>query len=170
MSTRDAIFDATHALVVQHRTLPSLDAVAAAAGLSKGGLIHHVRTRAALVEGLVEREIERVDRAMTAAAGRGEAARTWLLLSAPEGDSLELYRCLDVLVTALAGGSGSLPERLASAMARWDALLLAELGDLDRALLVRVVGDGLLLNAVNGTPLDPEQRQRLTSLVLAPQR
>ena len=42
-------------------------------------------------------------------------------------------------------------------LVHWDELLAGELGDADRALVVRLVGDGLLLNAISGTPLAQER-------------
>jgi AcrR family transcriptional regulator len=152
MSTREVILDAVCRLVSQRHVLPSLDAVAAEAGVSKGGLIHHFPTRAALLEAVVGRELDRVDVALTEAADRGSAARTWLELALPDTELIEVYRAMDIVLKALSSGSSTLPEVVAVRVARWDDLLAAELGDANQALVVRLVGDGLLLNAVSGTP------------------
>ena len=144
-------------LVIQRRALPSLDAVAAEAGLSKGGLIHHFRSRAALLDGLVERELDRVDAALTKAADRGGAARMWLELASPNTQVIEVYRAMDVVLKALSSGGSTLPKAVAVRLVHWDELLARELGDADRALVVRLVGDGLLLNAISGTPLAQER-------------
>ena len=57
-STRDRLLDAAEALLVEAgpRGL-TLDAVAAAARVSKGGLLYHFRSKDALVEGLVMHKI-----------------------------------------------------------------------------------------------------------------
>lgn len=157
VSTRDEILDAVCRLVIQRRALPSLDAVAAEAGLSKGGLIHHFRSRAALLDGLVERELDRVDAALTKAADRGSAARMWLELASPNTQVIEVYRAMDVVLKALSSGESTLPKAVAVRLVHWDELLAGELGDADQALVVRLVGDGLLLNAISGTPLAQER-------------
>jgi AcrR family transcriptional regulator len=157
MSTREVILDAVRRLVSQRHVLPSLDAVAAEAGVSKGGLIHHFPSRAALLEAVVGRELDRVDVAMIEAADRGSAARTWLELALPDTELIEVYRAMDIVLKALSSGSSTLPEVVAVRVAHWDDLLAAELGDANQALVVRLVGDGLLLNAVSGTPPAPER-------------
>lgn len=162
MSTRDGILDAVCRLVSQRHALPSLDAVAAEAGVSKGGLIHHFRSRAALLDGVVNRELDRVDAAMTEAADRGSAARTWLRLALADAQLIEVYRAMDIVLKALSSGESTLPAVVAARLAHWDDLLAAELGDANQALVVRLVGDGLLLNAVCGTP---PASQRVAALV-----
>ena len=58
-SSYDIIIDAAEAVVIadgaSHMTL---DAVAAKAGVSKGGLLHHFPTKVALLEAMVKRQIE----------------------------------------------------------------------------------------------------------------
>ncbi len=57
---RDALFDAAEAVVARQGFANlTLDAVAAEAGMSKGGLLHHFRTKDRLIEGLVTRTAER---------------------------------------------------------------------------------------------------------------
>ncbi|MCX2947889.1 hypothetical protein [Lentzea sp. NEAU-D7] len=51
-----------------------------------------------------------------------------------------------------ATGDLDLPAEVREATRRWDRLLEAELGDLARAHVVRLVGDGLLLNALTTQP------------------
>jgi AcrR family transcriptional regulator len=58
-SLRDALLDAAEAVVGRQGIANlTLDAVAAQAGVSKGGLLHHFRTKDRLVEGLVTRAAE----------------------------------------------------------------------------------------------------------------
>ena len=47
----------------------TLDAVAAEAGVSKGGILYHFATKRALVDGLIERWIDDFDRRLEAADG-----------------------------------------------------------------------------------------------------
>src|SRR5262245_2150654 len=56
---RDRLLDAAEAVVVRQGIANlTLDAVAAEAGLSKGGLLHHFPTKDKLVEGMVVRSAE----------------------------------------------------------------------------------------------------------------
>jgi len=58
-SLRDALLDAAEAVVARQGIANlTLDAVAAQAGMSKGGLLHHFRTKDRLIEGLVTRAAE----------------------------------------------------------------------------------------------------------------
>ncbi|MBM3715418.1 MAG: helix-turn-helix transcriptional regulator, partial [Actinobacteria bacterium] len=78
---RDAILATARELILISGVVPSLNAVADAAGVSKGGLMHHFPSRAALIAGLAREAIAEMDREMVAAAADGSAARTWLRLS-----------------------------------------------------------------------------------------
>jgi AcrR family transcriptional regulator len=56
---RDALLDAAEAVVARQGVANlTLDAVAAEAGMSKGGLLHHFRTKDRLIEALVTRAAE----------------------------------------------------------------------------------------------------------------
>ena len=59
-----------------------------------------------------------------------------------------------------------LPKAVAVRLVHWDELLAGELEDADQALVVRLVGDGLLLNAISGTPLAQEQVAALVDHLL----
>nr|WP_157169166.1 TetR/AcrR family transcriptional regulator [Streptomyces typhae] len=70
-----------------------LEAVAAEAGVSKGGLLYHFPTRRALVQGVVERLVERFEEVLPGPdAPPGAFARAWLDASipaeAPEGEAV----------------------------------------------------------------------------------
>ncbi len=55
-SARDRVLDAYDTLLIEHGgAAVRLDAVAAAAGVSKGGLLYHFASKEALVTGLLER-------------------------------------------------------------------------------------------------------------------
>lgn len=58
-SSYNAIIDAAGAVVIEHgASHMTLDAVAARAGVSKGGLLHHFPTKVALLEAMIKRMIE----------------------------------------------------------------------------------------------------------------
>ncbi len=97
--TRRRLLDAAESIVAD-RGVPSLtlDAVAAAAGVSKGGLLHHYRSKEALLTAIVARmaeEMRMVFDALLAALppGPGRATRAaiaWALHSPPEREQRDL--------------------------------------------------------------------------------
>lgn len=161
MGVRDRVLDALQDLVLAGDPVPALDAVAAAAGVSKGGLLHHFRDRRALAHGLVHRALAETDLAMAAAAARGAAAETWLRLSAADGPELAATRALlSVLRVSVSGID--LPVEVGESVRRWQAMITADVGDPVRGDLVRLVGDGLFLEALAG---DPPPAARVDALV-----
>ena len=153
------ILDEARRLTLERGVVPSLNAVAEAAGVSKGGLIHHFPTRAALVDGLARQALDEIDRAMVAAAEVGGAASAWLRLSVPSGDGLELFRAMAVAHRALEAPGADTVLAAAEATARWEALIAKEVGD--RRQKVEHTGkDGKELPAlniiINGPPTTPE--------------
>ncbi len=62
--TRNALLVAAERVVTEHGPAFSLDAVAREAGVSKGGLLHHFRSRDALLVALVAAWMERFDEAV----------------------------------------------------------------------------------------------------------
>lgn len=152
MDTRNTILQAARQLTLERGVIPSLDAVAGEARISKGGLIHHFRNRAALVEGLAHEALAEVGARMEEAAKEGRAAQTWLRLSVPDPDKAVLYRAMSVAFRAFEAGGQGVMEEAGRAISHWQDLLAAETGDETRALMIRLVGDGLLMNALSGTP------------------
>ncbi len=150
-TARERILDAAEDLIAAGHVPPSLDAVAAAAGVSKGGLLYHF-DKQSLLHGLVARAVRRADDELTAAAAAGVMAATWLRLSVPGHDERHLYRAMLSLLRLTSRGELDLPPDVDAAAERWRRLLTAELGDPGRARLVHLVGDGLFLAALTGQP------------------
>ncbi len=65
--------DAAEELITAGQVPPALDAVAAAAGVSKGGLLYHF-DKQSLLRALVTRALQRFDERLTAAAADGLGA------------------------------------------------------------------------------------------------
>ena len=139
-------------LAIETGSVPSMDDVAQHAGVSKGGLMHHFRSRAALVEGVALQAIDEMDQALVAAAERGDAVETWLRLSASREEAA-LYRAMVILLTD-PHLTDNLMRRAAEAAEQWERLFAGETGDPVAAAVIRLVGDGMLLNGISGgTPL-----------------
>jgi AcrR family transcriptional regulator len=68
LSSRERILDAAEEVVLKHGAgHMTLDAVAAQAGVSKGGLIYHFPSQRELLQAMVQRFVEHVDDCMTKA-------------------------------------------------------------------------------------------------------
>lgn len=97
--TRERILDAAESVVAERGVAAlSLEAAAAAAGVSKGGLLHHFRSKEALLTALVERMVAEMRAgydAMVAAEPEGPGRHTraciaWALRPSPEQRARDL--------------------------------------------------------------------------------
>ncbi|MCX4821969.1 TetR/AcrR family transcriptional regulator [Streptomyces sp. NBC_01142] len=82
---RDRLLDAVERLLVKGGVdAVRLDAVASEAGVSKGGLLHHFPSKRALVEGVVQRLVERFEAVLPGPdAPAGSYTMAWLDASVP---------------------------------------------------------------------------------------
>lgn len=150
MDRRALILAAARELALERGVIPSLNETAAAAGVSKGGLVHHFPTRAALVHGLAMAALEEVDAAMTSSASHGRAAETWLRMSVPAGKDVAVFRALAIAHRAVEVPGDGVAAASRDAIARWEGLIREEVGDADQARVIRLVGDGLFANVIAG--------------------
>ena len=155
-------------ITVAQGSIPSLNVLAAAAGVSKGGLVHHFPTRAALVDGLARAAIDEVDRVMTAAAADKTASVTWLRLALPDAAETELFRALASAYQSIEDDRTGTLTAAVEAARRWEALIAAEVGDAVTARVIRLIGDGITFNALIGVPVAVDEAaellQRVTQL------
>lgn len=165
------ILDAAEAQLLAHGPAGLvLDVVARRAGVSKGGLLYHFPTKENLVEGLVERMLERFDavQAELAAAdpvARGRWTRAYLASTVtPDGESADRSAQLMAGILATIGDD---PARLAAVRERfraWQARLEDDGIDPTVATLVRLAADGLWLSALLGLPrLDAARSRRVVA-------
>lgn len=162
-AARDKVLDAfVSILISEGERAATMDAVAARAGVSKGGLLYHFASREAMVDGLLERLAE---------MGREDVAR---MRSAPEGAVHYYLRTSDVsdsefntlfiACTRLTQESGQRARgALAELEAAWLEALTDEIGDPARAKVVQLIGDGLYFNATLTAP--EEHGSHLTEIV-----
>lgn len=152
MSNKERILETARRLAVDTGSVPSMDVIASAAGVSKGGFTHHFKTRSALLAGLAEQAIASMDDALNAAVVTGQVVETWLRISMSREEA-DLYRAL--LMSFSDGGvdTTELLRRSAEASGRWERLLAEELGDPVAGSVVRLLGDGLVMNALTGDAL-----------------
>lgn len=140
-----------------------LDAVAADAGVSKGGLLYHFASKEALVAGLCERMLARFDRELEALCSAdperaGAWARAYLTSTVTaEGKPADNSAQLMAGILATLGRDSKHLEVVRGHFARWHERLDADGIDPTTATIVRLAADGLWLSALLGLPrLDDE--------------
>lgn len=160
-SARDRVLDAYETLLIEHGPgSATLDAVAAAAQVSKGGLLYHFGSKDALAAGLL-------DRLRTRSAADADAIRSspdgpvayYVRTSAPGGGVPGGVTRTYLGVLRLADGTEAgqaIRDTLAVVAADALAALHEELHDPVLAWLAQLVGDGLYLRTLTGTPLPPD--------------
>lgn len=168
--TRTAIVQATFDLTLANGAVPSLDAVVREAGVSKGGLLHHFPTRVALLRGLAQWQGEKSIAWFDDLCDQGTAVDAWLAASTPKSEEMNeifvLFTCQQALRAA--GETGD--SDYGAFVAHVDRRIAAELVGPDveqRALMIRLVGDGLFFESLLGVSLPDDSRRALSSRLAA---
>lgn len=146
-ATRGRILDAfARLLVEQGERAATLDAVAATAGVSKGGLLYHFGSKAALVDGLLERMVELVHADVATMRQAPEGAVAYLI-----GTSAIYDTPIDLdYLAATRLSEGPFPQARVALTRAHEAWLAATVEAVDDPVLARaivLVSDGLYLEA-----------------------
>ncbi len=148
----------------------TLEAVADRAGVSKGGLLYHFSSKAALYLGLLEQVRDTVAAEMSGRAAAGDAARAFLEYAAPEDPDEPGF--FTSLMAAVRTGEDADPQALAvlaESFQAWEQPLRDSVADPVQAEIIRLVGNGLYLSAVAGLPQpDPGLLAAVFDRLLAP--
>jgi AcrR family transcriptional regulator len=161
--TRDRLLDAAARLLIRDPSKLTLDAVAAEAGTSKGGLLYHFSSKAQLLDAVVDRwEASFQEQIDAAADGEpGGWVRAYADVSAQDYES-DHAREVDSGILAVLTQH---PERLESVRTRyeaWQQRVLEDGVDPVDATIVRLAADGLWLTELLGlAPLRGELRERV---------
>jgi AcrR family transcriptional regulator len=150
-STKERIVDAAEEVVLRDGVAKlTLEAAAAEAGLSKGGVLYHFPTRDALVAGMVEKIIrefdEDIDQRLDGDTAPGSFTRAYIGATmtpnspAPEGEDR-----LGAAVIAAAAAQPALLVPLRQAADRWQQRLEEDGIDPTVATVLRLACDGLWL-------------------------
>lgn len=158
-SSREHILDTFEQVLLEDGSgSATLDAVAERAGVSKGGLMYHFPSKAALLGGLVERVMARVEEVVVSASSEPAALIRWYLTyDTGTPDELALWRSLLAAIHAV-------DEGLSHAITEAFVHFTRPLRVLDPyvAEQVRLIGDGLYFNALIGGPQpSPEHLERI---------
>jgi AcrR family transcriptional regulator len=148
-SSRDRILDAYEdVLAVEGERYATLDAVAAKAGVSKGGLLYHFPSKDRLADALCDRLLvlaaEDVKAMQTAPEG---PARYYIRTSHYAHTSLD--RALVAVSRLQQAGDNHARTVIETISADWLNALHDALGDLDVARAVKLIGDGLYYSALH---------------------
>ncbi|CAM3675495.1 TetR/AcrR family transcriptional regulator [Nocardiopsis rhodophaea] len=169
--TRDRILDALQDILIEEgNSAVTLEAVAAAAGVSKGGLLYHFPSKAALMTGLVKRLADRAqDEFREATESEEGVVRTFLRTSIPESrEEAELYWSIIAALRSKEDMSEESERLVRQLFDEWSRLLHEEVGDPVLAETIRLVGDGLYLSSIAGLSLpDTQVLTQLTDRLIA---
>lgn len=140
----------------------TLDAVAAEAGVSKGGLLYHFASKRALVDGLLERWLDDFE----AEFGAGRIAVAYVRACDLAGAGPQKTASEFGLLAALIEEPHVL-EVVRDRYAAWMERMLADAADPDDAWLVRLAADGLWYSDLLGVaaPTGDDRRRLIERLV-----
>ena len=161
--TRERILGALRGMLARGGTTSvTLEAIAAEAGVSKGGLLYHFPSKSAMYLGLLQSVRDSVVTDMAAATARSGAARGFLEYSEPTADDeADFFTSLIAAVrtgqNADAGEQdGQAAALLVDIFRAWEEPMRAAVGDPVQAETIRLVGFGLYFSALTGLPpVDP---------------
>lgn len=167
------VLDAAETVLIERSAAAfTLDAVAAQARVSKGGLMYHFPSKEALLTALVARAVAAVDEALSAAAAStipGAFTRAYLDITIPAASSTPDAAGRDSLVAALAAAIALDPQLLTplrEAYRGWQERLENDGLDPAAATTVRLAVDGWWLSALlDLPPLDPDIHRRTRTLL-----
>ncbi|WP_040685694.1 TetR/AcrR family transcriptional regulator [Nocardia vinacea] len=176
-NTRDRILDALETLLLEKgMSQVTLENVAATAGVSKGGLLYHFKSKDALLAGLVRRLSERAEQQLGDAVAKGTSVAEWYLQTpnpnnASDALELTLYRSMVAAMRTIDANSGpetdEVQQALSDMMDGWSDGLDKDIDDPVRADIIRLVGDGVYLRALLGLPpVDPARYRKVVERLL----
>ena len=163
-SRRTELLDAAVAVVRRDGAAAlTLDAVAAEAGVSKGGVLYHFGSKRALIDGLLTRWLDAFEAQLTGDDLLGAYVRACDLSKSGSDYNASEFGMLAAMIEE--------PAVLAIARERqsaWMARILAGVADPTDAWMVRLAADGLWYSDLLGiAPPRGEDRRRLIARLLA---
>jgi AcrR family transcriptional regulator len=161
---RTELLDAAVAVIRRDgATALTLDAVAAQAGVSKGGVLYHFASKQALVDGLVNRWLDDFEAQLTGDDLLADYARACDLGPPnPDRTATEFG-----MLAALIGEPAAL-EAARGRYSEWMTRILAGAADTVDAWVVRLAADGLWYSDLLGVaPPEGDDRRRLIARLVA---
>lgn len=142
MSTREQILDAFELLLISEGDRgASLNAVAAKAGVSKGGLLYHFGSKEALIEGVLDRLMASLQKDIAEISkGPREGIEYFIKVSAADSPDRQSERALQVLATV---GNEQVMRRSLEMQNAWRDAFLAYGLSPEVVTHIMLVSDGL---------------------------
>ena len=166
--TRSAILDAANRVVLALGAEGlTLEAVALAAEVSKGGLLYHFPSKRKLIEGMIEGLISAVETSIEEERTRngGNFLRAYIEVSAEENP--EHIQVSSALIAAIAS-EPDLLQPLKERYRTWQDLAAAAAPSPEAGTLIRLALDGLWMADLFGfAPPAADLRQKLRAMLLA---
>ena len=147
MSSREKILDAYEALLIEEgERAASLNAIAARAGVSKGGLLYHFPDKTALIDGLLGRAWALAEQDFKAMAGDPAGACAYYVRTSVYQDTPfdRVFVAASRLRQDAAEKVSAVYDRI---QRRWLEMIRAEVPSDAAARAVLLLGDGLYYNA-----------------------
>lgn len=146
-AARPKLLDAfAQILIDQGERAATLEAVAAHAGVSKGGLLYHFGSKDALVEGLIQRLDELVDQDVELMAQAPEGAAEYYLRTSVYADT-PLDRTIIAVLRLSQGADPRAQQAIRGMQDKWLRTVREQVPDDASARAVILLGDGLYYNA-----------------------
>ena len=170
-SHREDLIDAAEAIVTEQGVGElTLERVAARAGVTKGGLIYHYKTRDALLQALVERLTSKIEERFEAGAtARGDSIEG--LLQAMIDDAFDMRHEEKTLMANLLAAVSTHPNQLGPVRRMYERIngTLAAAGEhAGTALMISCALDGLLfMELLDIQHFSDEQRQQMRDALVA---
>jgi AcrR family transcriptional regulator len=170
--TRERILHAAEEVVLRHGVAHlTLEAAAGEAGVSKGGVLYHFPSRAALVAAMVEKLNSAFERDLRRHRrdGEGPGAFTRAYLRATIDPSRDETSDRDerlgaALIAGMAAADDGLLAPLRESFSSWQDSIARDGLDIARATVVRLATDGLWLTELLGLgPLSTELRRAVAA-------
>lgn len=170
--TRRALLAAAERVLVVHGPALSLDAVAREAGVSKGGLLHHFRSRDALLAALAAEWLDRFDEAVARALDPeddrpGRVCRAHVRATFDD-DAVSGGPWIHASVRTALLGVPEVLERAQAVAERWRREMEADGLHPQRVLLISRALDGdAMAELFDGAVAPSDERRELRDLLLA---
>lgn len=167
--TRRAILDAAERAFADSGSSTSLAEIAAAAGVSKSGLLHHFGSREELVRAIAADQLERFrqevhDRVDLAENRPGKLLRGYVRAMCDPGSAVTSAFAAGGFALAVRGVP-EIPEMFAADEERWRADLAADGIPLERVLVVRYGAEGVA-SALSTWMMDDDDLSRVRAELL----
>jgi AcrR family transcriptional regulator len=151
-SAKERVLDAYQDILIEHGIgAITLEAVAARAEVSKGGLLYHFGSKEALLQGLIDRVghlgVADLETARTAPEG---VVRYYLRSSVTDVTQDAAMHRTTLAAMRLIGNEDAVDEAIRAYTRNWRTLLTEHVGDPVLADFVGTTGDGLYLRAMLG--------------------